>query len=514
MCCLETIFILLFLSILLVGLAQRLHIPYPITLILGGIAIGFIPGLQPIEFEPHLILSIVLPPILYYAAFGISYREFKYNWKNIFSLALGLVLVTTVIVALFFKWIFPEYPWALAFAFGAIVSPPDAVSATAIFKRFSISSHLETTLEGESLVNDASALVLYKIAVLALLSGSFSTMDAESEFIRSVTGGIGLGIILGFLLQMFSRNMLEPVLGVVFSFTIPYVTFLIADYFGVSGVLAVVVCGLIGAQILLTHHSSLRRVLGYATWDIFIILLNCFVFVLIGLQLREIAKTFTIRQMVLYSAYGFLVTVVMVIVRMAWVYGIAYLRKDPNLKPKEAALVGWSGMRGIVSLAAAIGLPLATYDGMPLNGRNEVIFITFVVILLTLLIPGLSLPSLIRWLKLQLHAHHTETGKIRGELAKVADLRLHHLHNSLSINRTEYDFLRSYFHTQHRMQEISHAAEYRLPNVEQARIKVIQSQRKKLFELWEQSEIDDRLFTRLENELDMIEVTKARAELK
>lgn len=518
---LESLFILLFASILLVGVAQKFRVPYPLLLILGGIAIGFIPGIPPFDFDPNIILVIVLPPILYYAAFGISFREFRQNWRDIFSLALGLVVATTFLVAVIFKMLFPEFPWALAFAFGAIISPPDAISTTTILKRFSITSRLVTLLEGESLVNDASALVLYKLAVVALLSGTFSWMDAELHFFQAVGGGIILGFILGAGFQFFSRRYLEPVLGVVFSFTIPYITYILAGYVGVSGVLAVVVNGLIGSRILLLHHSSLRRVLGYAAWDTFTILLNCFVFILIGLQLRTIVSVFSLNQMMVYTGYAFLITCAMVLIRWIWVFaksGISYLMTDKKTRSpeilKEAVLISWSGMRGIVSLAAASALPFIHYDGTPIYGRNEIIFITFVVIMLTLLIPGLTLPTLVRWLNLKHELEYRDTGKIRALLAKTVEEKLHHLRTSLIISKIEFDFLKAYFLTQTRVQEISHTTEYKIHNIEKARIKVIQAQRKKLLELWKVNEIDDKLFNQLENELDMVEVTTARAHLK
>ncbi len=520
---LETVFFLLFAAVLLIGISQKFHLAYPIALVIGGTAIGFIPGLHAIYFDPNLILVIVLPPILNYAAFGISFREFKRNWRNIFSLALGLVVVTTLLIGIMFKWLFPEFSWALALAFGAIVSPPDAISATAILKRFSINSRLVTLLEGESLINDASALILYTIAVNALLSGTFSLLEGGGEFLQAVGGGIIVGIALGFLFQLFSRLYLEPVLGVVFSFTIPYITYITASWIAVSGVLAVVINGLIGSRIIVTHNSSLRRVLGYVSWDVFTILLNCFVFILIGLQLRTIASTLTLHQLLLYTGYALLITFAMVVIRMIWVYaksGITYLKALKKSKSssfclqilREAAIVGWCGMRGIVSLAAAIALPLTTSNGLPLEGRNEVIFMTFVVILLTLLIPGLTLPVLLRLLKIQGDLG-SDMGKIRDQLAKIAEEKLHHLLTAQTINEVEFDFLKAYFTAQNNIQKMTHAVDNKLQNIEIARLKVIQAQRKHLLKMWKQKEIDDKLLTHLENELDLIEVHIARAEL-
>lgn len=520
-----TVFVLLFVAVLFVGIAQKFKLPYPIALVLGGTAIGFLPGVHAIDFDPNLLLLIVLPPVLYYGAFGISFREFKQRWREIFSLALGLVVATTLVIAVLFKWMFPEFSWALAFAFGAIVSPPDAIAAIAILKRFSMSSRLMALLEGESLINDASALVLYKLAVTALLAGSFSLAEGGFEFFRIVIGGILLGTLFGILLQLFSRRYLEPVVAVLFSFTIPYVTYIVATLLGVSGVLAVVVNGLIGARVLLTHHSSLRRVLGFATWDVFIILLNCFVFILIGLQLRSVTSMLTSREIFLYIGYALLIALAMVIVRMIWVYtksGIAYLKALHRPKSsrvcteilREAVLIGWSGMRGIVSLTAAIALPYALPDGMPLEGRNEVIFITFMVILITLLVPGFSLPILIRWLQIQPHFEHHDVKQIRNRLVNVAEENLHHLLAAGSITKEELEFLKSYFTKQFRALEISHEVESRPQNIEIVRMKIIQIQRKHLLDMWKMQEIDDKLLMHLENELDMVDVHIARAELK
>jgi CPA1 family monovalent cation:H+ antiporter len=520
---LEIIFFMLLTAVLLVGIAQKINVPYPITLILGGAAISFIPGINNIYFNPNLVLMIFLPPILNYSAFGISFREFQRDWRNIFSLALGLVALTTIIIGVIFKWIFPQFPWALAFAFGAIVSPPDAVSVASILKRFNINSRLLTLLEGESLINDASAIVIYKIALITLMTGSASLSNGIWAFFYVVAGGVLVGLILGFLFQEFSRRYLEPVLGVVFSLTIPYVTYIAADILEVSGVLAVVVNGLIGARILRTHQSSLRRIVGYAVWDILIVLLNCLVFILIGLQIKTISREMSTYQMISYSGYALLIAFAMVVVRMLWVYGRAGIfyvnamrrRNSSQLCPqilREAAIIGWAGIRGIVSLAVALALPYTLPNGMPLEGRNEVIFITFMIILITLLIPGLTLPALIRWLKLPLSVKDINEKNVRNQLMKHAEERIEFYFESKKINPNEYKFLKNYFHLQQKALELAH--DQNLSNIEAARREIIHFQRSKLIEIWKMHEIDDKLLNHLENELDMLEIHTARAELK
>lgn len=510
--------LLMFVAILLVGFSQKIRMPYPIALILGGIAIGFNPFLQTIEFDPNLILEIVLPPILYYAAFGISFRQFKRNRQEILSLSLGLVIFTTLTIGILFNRIFPQFPWALAFVFGAIISPPDAVAATTILKRFNISSRLLTVLEGESLVNDAAAIVLYKLGVIALLTGTFSLQEASLNFFVMVIGGIIVGCILGYILQKFSQLYLTPVVGVVFSFTIPYIAFITANFLEVSGVLAVVVTGLIGAKTLVRHHSSLRRIIGFAVWDIFVILLNCFIFILIGLQLRIITQGMSVQQMILYTGYACLITIALIATRMVWVYarsGFSYLRARMKSKPdafcrqilRESALVGWTGMRGIVSLTVALALPYTLPNNTPLEGRNEVIFIVFVVILLTLLIPSLTLASLIEVLNICPQREPHNVHGIKAELNKAAEKAIGHLHAAKKISDQERTSLLSFFQLQFCLLEIS-------PTIEISRTLVIQEQRKKLLEIWEQLEIDDRLLNQIEHELDLSEIQLARAEIK
>jgi monovalent cation/hydrogen antiporter len=514
----QMLIILIFLAIVLVGIAQKLRVPYPIALVLGGTAIGFIPGLKVISFDPNLVLVIVLPPILFYAGFSISFREFKRSWREIFSLALGLVILTTLLIGLMFKYLFPEWPWGLAFAFGAIISPPDSVAATTIMKRFAMKPRLLAIVEGESLVNDASALVLYKMAVAAILSGTFSLVAAGVQFVTVVTGGILVGFVLGWLLQSFSRKYLEPVVGVLFSFTLPYITYILADRLQVSGVLAVVVHALIGSRFVAKHPSSLRRIFGYTFWDIFNIILNCFVFMLIGLQLKGLVSSMTPGQLLMYTLYGILFTVALIVIRLMWVYarsGIAYMkaRASPQKNTacpaimRGAAIISWSGMRGIVSLTVALALPY-------IEGRDAVIFITFVVILLTLLLPSTTLAYLIRLMKIDHHEDHRIVHQARKRLVEVAEAQIRHLHEEEKITQKEYIFLDRYFNLQRYIYEISSSEHQKLSQLESARLKVFKAQREELLRMWEKQEIDDPLFRQLEHELDVEESHIARAELK
>lgn len=520
----ETLILLMFAAILLIGVSQKLRIPYPVALVIGGAAIGFIPGVRPILFDPSLILTIVLPPLLYYAAFWTSYREFRHNLKDIFSLALGLVIITTFLIGSLFHWLFPEIPVALAFVFGAIVSPPDAVAATTILKRFAINTRLLSVLEGESLINDASAIILYKLAITSLLMGSFSLGDATADFFKVSTGGILVGVMIGFLIQTFTRRFLDPVVGVVFSFVNPYLTYILAEKIGVSGVLAVVVNGLIGSYLIIKHQTPLRRVLGYTSWDIFNILLNCFVFILIGSQLRTLTENMTTSQMILYTQYGFLITFVMIIIRTLWVFIerilVFFLSNLPKQihhhkqSIRDATILSWSGMRGIVSLAAALALPFTFPNGMPIVGRDIVVFITFIVILLTLIIPALTLPTLLSWWKIHQRPKVKIESSTRKQLMKAAEIEINRLYSMDHIDEEERSFLISYFNAHQRIFELTTDDEQKLHRLESARIKALHVQRKYLFRLWENEEIDDKILRLLERELDIEEALSARAEIK
>jgi CPA1 family monovalent cation:H+ antiporter len=516
----ETFVFLTALSIILVGVAQRLSLSYPILLVVGGLLLGYIPGLTLLNLEPTFILVLVLPPILYYAAYTLPHQEFKRHLKEIIGLALGLVLFTTAAIGIFFKWLFPELPWALAFTFGAIISPPDAVSATAILKRFTISERLLGILEGESLINDATGLVLYRVGVVALLSGTFSFFDAGFEFVRVATGGILIGVICGFLFHLFSSRFFEPVLAVIFTFPIPYLTYLIADRLEVSGVLAVVMCGLIGSRLLITKFSSLTRVVGWATWDTLIILLNCFVFFLIGLQLHEIAERLSPMTLLTYVGYGFILTLAAMAIRFFWVffqYSFLYFQKYTYRGKKQvyndSMIISWAGMRGIVSIAAALSLPYTMLDGTPLPGRDIVILLSFIVIFFSLIIPGLTFSKLMRVLKIP-HTHEQiDTKNIRHELLKVAQEEMSLLKKAKILNEKEHAFLSSYFNLRHDMLEIVSHQKMITDTLDEARKKILSRKRSRLIELWEQEEINDHLFNLIARELDLEEVYLARAEL-
>ena len=286
---LQVLLFLLLCALALGWLSRRINLPYPIALVIGGSALGFVPGLPQLQFDPQLLLVLVLPPILYQAALLTSWRDFKANLRPIGFLAIGLVIVTTLAVGAALKLLFPEMPWAVAFVFGAIVSPPDAVAATAVLSRYNIPHRVVVVLEGESLVNDASGLVLYKFAVAAVLTGAFSLAEASVQFALVALGGIAVGMVIAWVFVQLHRYIGDPFIEVLVSMSIPYTAYIAAESVHLSGVLAVVAAGLFRGRYAPMIVSAEMRILARSVWNIFVFLLNSMIFILIGLQLSGIA---------------------------------------------------------------------------------------------------------------------------------------------------------------------------------------------------------------------------------
>jgi Na+/H+ antiporter len=388
--------------------ARRLHIPYPILFVIGGLLLGLIPGLPNVRLDPELVFVFFLPPLLFPAALFTSWRDFCTNLRPISLLAVGLVLFTTAAVALLAHY-FMGLPLAAGFVLGAIISPPDAIAATAIAQRLKIPRRIITVLEGESLVNDATALVAYRFAVVAVATGSFSLTKASGDFFLVSIGGVLLGLAVGWLAAWFHRHVEDAPIETTVSLLTPFAAYLPAEHLGVSGVLAVVAAGLYLGRRLPEITDYRTRLEARPVWDMVGFLLNGFVFVLIGLQFRGVMKGLSddaipVRQLIWYSV---ILSVTIISVRMLWIFPAAYLPrflfksirdKDPYPSWRHITIIGWTGMRGVVSLAAAMALPFTIQTNKPFPGRDLILFLTFVVILVTLVLQGLSLPALIRWL--------------------------------------------------------------------------------------------------------------------
>jgi Na+/H+ antiporter len=418
-------------------LARPLGVPYPILLVLGGLLLGFVPGLPAVQLPPELVLVLFLPPLLYQAAFFSSPRDLLADARAITLLAIGLVLATMAAVAVTAHALVEGLPWAAAFTLGAIVAPTDPLAATAILRRLGAPRRLVTVLEGESLVNDASALVAYRIAVAATVGGSFVLWQAGLRFVGGVAGGVAVGLVVGWLAAQLRRRLDDPPAEIVVSVVTGYAAYLPADGLGVSGVLAAVTAGLYVGWRAPEIASASTRLLGFAFWEVLVYLLNAILFILVGLQLRPILSELTGRSAAVLIGQAALVSAAVIGVRIAWQFTVPYLVRLLDRRPSQVArrigarqrlVSGWSGMRGAVSLAAALALPLEVSPGRPFPERDLIVFLTFGVIFATLVVQGLTLPWLIR--RLGIHrddVEEREEVRARLEAAKAALARLDEL---------------------------------------------------------------------------------------
>jgi Na+/H+ antiporter len=390
--------------------AEKLKIAYPILLVVGGLLVSFVPGLPVVKINPDLIFFIFLPPLLFEAAWSVSFKEMKKWWRIIGSFAFLVVFFTAFSVAIVTNYFIPGFTIALGFLLGGIVSPPDAVSTGAIMKFVRIPKSTAAILEGESLLNDASSLIIFRFALVAVGTGQFIWQQAALSFLWMVLGGVGIGLLLGWLfVQAHKRLPTDAPSDIALTLIEPYFMYWIAEQVHSSGILAVVSGGLFMSTRRLVFLNSTSRIKGYSVWESFVFILNGLVFLIIGLGLPEIVQGLRTEGIALRTAigYGILVTGVLIIARIisSYVALITTLIFRPRVAPRSLShrnrwlmplLLGWTGMRGVVSLAAALAIPVTMSDGSNFPQRNLILFITFVVILLTLLLQGLTLPYLIR----------------------------------------------------------------------------------------------------------------------
>jgi len=493
-------------AVVLCWASRRLDFPYPIALVFGGGMIGFIPALPQLPFDPELVLVVVLPPILYQAAALTSWRDFVLSIRTIGLLAIGLVAVTTLAAGATLKFLVPEIPWAVAFAFGAIVSPPDAVAATTVLSRLNIPRRVVTVLEGESLVNDASALVLYKFAVAAVLTGTFSLSGASASFVGVAAGGIALGVVCGFAYVAIHRHLGDAFVEMLASLVLPYAAYVLAETLHVSGVLAVVTAGLVGGRHAPVIVSAEKRILGRSMWNVIVFVLNVVVFVLIGLQLSGSLSRLEAYPASTLAAHGALLCAVAIAVRFAWVYAALYLprRLSASLRRSEARppqaeffIMGWCGMRGIVSLAAALALPVALVDGTPFPFRDLIIFHTYVVIAVTLVLQGLTLPELIRRLHVGVDwSLREEHALARSALSRSAQAAIDELASRESIAPELAGRISTEFAEKHATGGADAETARRL------RQAAIAAERQELIRIWRENRISDDVMHEFEQELD------------
>jgi CPA1 family monovalent cation:H+ antiporter len=509
---LEIVLFLLLLSVALGWVARRLNFPYPIALVIGGAALGFLPELPQFPFDPQFILVLVLPPILYQAALLTSWRDFRASARPIGLLAVGLVIATTLAVGAALKFVVPDIPWAAAFVLGAIVSPPDAVAATAILSRLNVPRRVVTILEGESLVNDASGLVLYKFAVAAVLTGTFSFVEASAQFVGVAIAGVIVGVLLGRFFVFIHRHLGDVFIEVLMTLSVPYITYILAESLHVSGVLAVVAAGLVRGRYSPEIVSAEMRIIARSVWNLLVFLLNSLVFVLIGLQLSGIVGRLTGYSATELALYGILVSAVAIAVRFAWIYPATYLprmvsatlrERDPAPAEAELFIMSWCGMRGIVSLAAALALPLALEGGAPFPGRDLIIFLTFVVIAVTLVVQGLSLAPLIRTLRVGTDwSEHEEEQHARFALGKAAIAAIDELAAKESVPVEMAERIRAEFAEKVRIAPPGGHVLSGGDVAKRLRSGAIRAERQELIRIWRENRISDDVLHHLEEDLD------------
>ncbi|AMN45355.1 Na+/H+ antiporter [Rhodoplanes sp. Z2-YC6860] len=433
----ETMAFILAVLVLVAVIAQRLTLPPSILLVMAGIGLALVPGLPALELAPELVILVLLPPLIYSAGVAMSWREFCQNLRPITLLAFGAVVFTTVAVAAAMHYLL-HWPWPVAFVLGAIVSPPDVVAPLSIARRLGLPRRLLVVLEGEGLANDATALILYKFAVLAVTAGSISAGKAAGNFALIVAGEVLYGIGVGWLSLRLRHWAREPRVEITLSVMTPFLAYLIPHQVGGSGVLATVACGLYvswnGPRLI----SAATRLQGIFFWDLIIYLIEGFVFLITGLQARSLiekAHDFPIGQVLTATA----VTVVIVILaRFAWVFPVTYgtrwlnpvlARREPSPPWRWVFVLSFVGIRGVVSLAAALAIPLWVDGGNPFPHRDLILFATFGVIIVTLIGQGLMLPNVIRWLGLrgdgEADARLERQAELDARTAAVSHARTH-----------------------------------------------------------------------------------------
>lgn len=525
----QNIIFLLAVLISLSALLERSKIPQPILLVAAGLLIGFIPSLPDLALDPDIIFLIFLPPLLFDSAAQTSWHNFKADIRPISALAVSLVFFTTTAVAVTAHYMVPHFGWPLAFLLGAIISPTDAVAASGIIKGLNLNRRIMTIIEGESLVNDASALIAYRQALTAVLTGSFVFWDAGLQFVTVAGGGILIGIIVGYVLVfVHSRIHNNALVETGLSLLTPYIAYIAAERLHLSGILSVVTTGLIiswrGPEIF-TYQTRMRT---RVVWDTIVFMLNGFVFILIGLQLPSIlkqVKNFSTGELI---GYGVVISAVTIAIRILWVFGGAWSTKmfhrrkedettadkDP-VSWKSVLIIAWTGTRGVLSLATALALPLTLHTGRVFPQRHLILFLAFVVIFVTLVVQGLTLPLLIKVLKLKPDSSLEKEEK--ELLLHIANSTLHYIDRDLSVHLNEhtkqelkdrYNARAEDLHKQIRIHERNEKKDNAVPvtivtPLLNAQVEIGKFQRELLLKLHKQEAFSDAAIREVERSMDI-----------
>lgn len=501
--------------------SKRIRVPLPILLVIVGTVLGFVPGLPDIEMAPELVFFIFLPPLLYIQAVLTPWRDLREHAEPIILLAIGLVLVTQYSIAVVAHAIIPGISWTVAYVLGAIVSPTDALAASAIARSMGVPKSIIKIVEGESLVNDASGIVIYRMAVAAVLADNFSIHNLLSNFVFMSVGGILIGLAVGWVMAKIRYRVNDTPVELTLSLLSPFVVYLPAELCGTSGVLAVVTAGIYMGWRAPYLMNSVTRVQWRANWTTISFLLNGMLFLLIGLQLNDILaslKHYTTEQLLWYA---FAISATTILTRLLWTMIGGYVRHFITSREIRAVfpwqhrlLIGWSGMRGVVSLAAALALPLTLADGSAFPHRDLLIFLTFCVIISTLVVQGLTLPLIIRWVKVKDDGSlEKENIDARIKMARGAVARLEELETSgeLGVDQEWIERYRDYYRARvirygSRVHGLPHEDHDNAAlSQQELELELIQTERKIMLELRRDGLTSEEVLRRLEHELDLSE---------
>jgi CPA1 family monovalent cation:H+ antiporter len=520
----EIVFLLLLLFVVIFAtLARKLQTPYPIVLVVAGLLLSFIPRIPSIPLNPDIIFLVVLPPLLYSAAWLTSWRDFKFNLVSILLLAFGLVGFTVLGVAATAAWVFPGFDWRLGFVLGAVIATTDAIAATSIAKRVGLPQRIVDILEGESLVNDATGLLALEFAIAMVVDGRTPTVaQGALRLAYLIAAGLVIGLVLGLIVEWFERRIDDGPIEIVVSILTPYAAYLAAESVRASGVLAVVACGLYLSRQSSEFFSATVRIQAWAVWDSLTFAVNGLVFVLIGLQLPHVLAGIRGYSLFHLLLYGALFSAIVIVLRLLWMYPgsqLSYLIRTRILRQKyekpsakQIFVVGWTGMRGVVALAAAIAVPEILSDGSPFPQRNLIIFLTFCVILVTLVLQGLTLPPLIRALGLAGKAG--SDGEEEEARRIITSTALSHLENARGADLEDFaavydDLSRRYTR---RLASLSKEStdDDGMSNQELLRYRkilgeLLRLERKTAVRLRNEGRINDEVLRKIEHELDLSE---------
>ena len=521
---LQTVFFMLVVLVAVAIAAKRLNISASILLVIAGIGVALIPGLPRVELAPEVVLLVILPPLIYSAGVAMSWREFRFNLRPIALLAFGCVIFTTCAVAAAAHYVL-NFDWAVGFLLGAIISPTDVVAPLSIASRLGLPRRIVVVLEGEGLANDATALVLYKFAVVAVSTGMFSLERASGTFVLIVIGEIIYGLAVGWLSLRVRQWAHEPRVEITLSMLTPYLAFWLPAYLGGSGVLATVACGLYVSWVGPRLIPSATRLQGIFFWGLIVHLIEGLVFLLTGLQLRTLIEqghAFSVRELLIATV---LTTLIAIAARYIWVFPATYIprwlssslrKRDPSPHWRTTFFLAFTGVRGVDSLAVALAIPYTVVGGAPFPHRDLILFVTFGVIIVTLVGQGTMLPWVVGWLGLNREGHAERKREIAGEL-KARQAALKQVRQKLEKIIKEHDLpdeaidhLRT--RNQSRVQILPTNLTEGLDHMRQtAKIKaeLIEAERDFIYQLLRDGKITDEARRRIEYELDLEEASVA-----